>query len=83
MKKNWILKPNTYGQDSHLLKVGKWTIGQINYDGLSDRSIAQRYVISCNLPDIQQSKLRYHSVESAKIELELIFDDWIEGLRYE
>ena len=64
----------------HDAMVGKWRVGQVEYDSCRSRDEDKMYRATCLLPGIKSS-LGHHKDESAaKAKVEFAVAYWFEGL---
>ena len=68
-----------FGATIHL-KVGKWFVGFVEYDGCRPRNDPKKYRPVCSLPGIKKDIGHFESEDLAKTRLVVVLNHWFEGL---
>ena len=59
------------------LFLGKWNVGGVYYDGLTQKDDQLKYASTCNLPGIKSTLGHYETEEEAKKRTEEAVHYWI------
>lgn len=74
----YLESPGQYstGHDAFL---GKWRVGWVGWDSLSNRDDPRKYKATCSLSGIKATLGNYETEEAARAQLEKAVEVWLKG----